>query len=91
MTKQSPQPNKEKRIQEIANKYHCGDKTKEPFFRKMFIQWLLIKEKTGKDPHEWLKHFDTKTYKDTGAIGWIDGLRAIEAIFEKLEVYYHKK
>jgi hypothetical protein len=72
------------KLQQLADRYHVGDKLDEPFFRKMCVTWLLCKEKTGRDPHEWLKHFDMGTYKGTGAIGWIDALNAIEAVFNKL-------
>lgn len=75
--------NWEERLKELANKYHVGDMLDKPFYMKMCTTWLLCKEKTGRDPHEWLKHFDTHTYKE-GAIGWIDALNAIEAVFNKL-------
>ncbi len=76
---------KDKELQFIASKYHCGDMLNKPFFKDMFTLWLKIKKVTGRDPHEWLKHFDTETYKNTGAIGWIDAQNAIEKVAEKYE------
>jgi len=70
----------EKKLQEMATKYHIGDHLKDPFFKEMVTLWVRIKEATGKDPHEWLKHYDTKTFENTGSIGWIDALNAIEAV-----------
>jgi len=75
----------EKQLSEIATKYNCGDKVNEPFFREMFTTFLALKKRTGKDPHEWLKHFATEVYEGTGAIGWNDALNAIEAVTKKYE------
>jgi hypothetical protein len=74
----------ENELKQLAIKYNVGNKLDEPFFRKMCVTWLLCRQYTGREPHEWLKYFDTGTYKNTGAIGWIDALNAIEAVFNKM-------
>jgi hypothetical protein len=80
MTSQK-EPTMEKQLQDIAYKYHVGDKLNEPFYRNMCTTYFLCKQKTGRDPQEWLQKFDVGTYKGTGAIGWIDALNAIQAVF----------
>lgn len=77
----------EQEIKDIAIKYHVYDKLDDKFFRDMCIRFLKCKKRTGRDPHEWLKHHDRDTYKNTGAIGWIDALDAIESVVDKYESF----
>lgn len=56
------------------------------FYQNLAKTYVVCKKSTGKDPQEWLHHFN-RSHKDdrNGVIGWIDALSAIEAIVKKYE------
>lgn len=76
----------EQEILLMADKYHVSNQIDNSFFREMIVGYLVCQKRTGRDPHEWLKAYDQKIYGNNGGIGWIDAIRAIEAIVKKYEI-----